>query len=399
MILTTSIEKIRRIKARKKVIQGGSSSGKTYAILTILIDYCIRNTDKSISVVSESMPHLRRGALRDFLKIMKDTERYIDNHFNKSSLIYTFGNGSYMEFFSADQPDKLKGARRDILYINECNNVSFESYGQLSIRTRGDIYLDYNPDRTFWAITEVSKEPDAETIILSYKDNEALDKSVINQFLINRKKAETSEYWANWCRVYIDGEVGSLEGVVFNNWSIIDTIPKDANLVGVGMDFGFTNDPTAAVAVYEADGEFYLDELFYRTNLTNSGINNMLNEVGVIKSTEIWADSADPKSIKELKNYGWRINGVTKGPDSVQWGVGIVQEYNLMVTRSSINLIDELQNYQWAKDKSTGLKTNKPIDNFNHAIDAMRYLFMMKLHKRNSNKTPFVIGGNKKTFF
>lgn len=394
MVLTTAIDKIRRIESRKKIIQGGSSSGKTYAILTILIDWATRNPDRSISVVSESMPHLRRGALRDFVNIMKKTNRYIDSHFNKTNLIYTFGNGTYMEFFSADSPDKLKGARRDVLYINECNHVSYEAYQQLSIRTRGDIYLDYNPDRTFWAITEVMLEDDSERIILNYKDNEALDESVIKQFEINRKKAETSEYWKNWCKVYIDGEVGSLEGVVFNNWREIDFIPEEAKLIGIGLDFGFTNDPTVAVEVWKYNDEYILNELFYQTNLTNSAIDSLLKQCGVTRDVEIWADSADPKTIKELKNYGWKINGATKGKDSVIYGITLMQEFVLRVTRKSVNLIDELQNYQWMKS-SDGSKLNIPIDAFNHAIDAVRYLFMTKMNKKNSNPVPFAIGEKK----
>ena len=392
MIYTTAIDKIRRLKSRKKIIQGGSSSGKTYAILTILIDQAIKDPQLAISVVAQSMPHLRRGALRDFLNIMKTTNRYIDIHFNKSSLTYTFANGSYIEFFSADQPDKLKGARRNILYINECNHVSYEAYGQLSIRTSDDIYLDYNPDRTFWAITETQFEHDAERIILKYTDNEALPPTVLEQFKINIKKAETSDYWKNWCKVYIEGEVGSLEGVVFNNWSLVDSIPEEAQLLGIGMDFGFTNDPTAAVAIYQSDGLFYIDELLYQTGLTNQTINNLLNQLQIGKYVEIWADSADPKTIKEIKNFGWKIWGVEKGKDSVQWGINIIQERDLRITKRSENLIDELQNYQWMKDK-WGNKTNTPQDAFNHAIDAMRYLFMAKMGKRSHNKTPFVIGG------
>lgn len=398
MIYTTAIDKIRKIKKRKKIIQGGSSSGKTYAILTILIDKCAREKNLSVSVVSESMPHLRRGAIRDFINIMKSTGRYFDDHFNKSSLTYNFANGSYIEFFSADSPDKLKGARRDILYINECNHVSYEAYQQLSIRTHRDIYLDYNPDRQFWAITDVALERDAERIILKYLDNEALGQSVIEQFEINKEKAKTSEYWSNWCKVYIEGEVGSLEGVVFDNWLMCDEIPEEAELLGLGLDFGFTNDPTAAIAVWKADGVYYLDELFYQTNLLNSSINSMLMTCGIGKSVEIWADNSDQKSIRELKNYGWRIAPVTKGPDSIVWGIGIMQEIKMYVTRRSSNLIEELQNYQWIKDVN-GMKTNKPIDAFNHAIDATRYLFMMKLGKRNVNKTPFVIGGDKKLPF
>jgi phage terminase large subunit len=393
LIYTTAIDKIRKVKGRKKIIQGGSSSGKTYAILAILIDICTKEPGKSISVVSESMPHLRRGAIRDFLNIMKSTGRYYDDHFNKTALTYNFANGSYMEFFSADNPDKLKGARRDILYINECNHVSYEAYQQLSIRTHGDIYLDYNPDRQFWAITDVMNERDAKRIILKYTDNEALSPSVIEQFNINKEKAKTSEYWKNWCKVYIEGEVGSLEGVVFNNWSRIDYIPEEAELIGVGLDFGFTNDPSAAIAVWKANGEYYLDQLFYQTGMLNSFINSQLLESSVTKSTEIWADNSDQKSIKELKNWGWRIAAVTKGPDSIVWGISIMQEYTFKVTSRSQNLIEELQNYQWIKD-SSGLKTNKPIDAWNHAIDATRYLFMMKLGKKNGNKTPFVIGGS-----
>ena len=390
MILTTAIEKIRRVKSRKKIIQGGSSSGKTYAILTILIDKCTRESNLSVSVVSESMPHLRRGAVRDFLNIMRSTNRFYDERFNKTSLTYTFGNGSYIEFFSADSPDKLKGARRNVLYINECNNVSYEAYQQLSIRTNNEIYLDYNPDRTFWAITEVMNEPDASRIILNYTDNEALDKSVIEQFEINRRKAITSEYWKNWCKVYIDGEVGSLEGVVFDNWREIDKLPDDARILGVGLDFGFTNDPSAAVAVYKLDDKYILDELFYLTGLTNGAINNLLAQ-HIDKSVEIWGDSAEPKSIRELKNYGWKINGVVKGKDSINWSIGLIQEYDLLITSDSSNLINELQNYQWMKDKNNGEKKNIPIDAFNHAIDAMRYLFMSKGGKRTSGRVPFIL--------
>jgi len=390
MILTTAIIKIRKIKSRKKIIQGGSSSGKTWAILTLLIDTAIKRK-VSISVISESMPHLRRGALRDFLNIMKSTNRYIDEHYNKTSLTYTFGSGSYIEFFSADQPSKLKGARRDILYINECNNVTYEAYSQLSIRTTGDIYLDYNPDRTFWVMTEVMREFDSERIILKYTDNEALHPSIIEQFQINRKKAETSDYWKNWCKVYIDGEVGSLEGTIFQNWDLCDRIPEDAELLGVGMDFGFTNDPTTAIAVWKADGDYYIDELIYQTNLTNSAINSLLIQSDVKRSTEIWADSSDPKTIKEIKNYGWKISGVEKGKDSVIWGIGLIQQANkLWITSNSKNTIEELQNYQWLKDKE-GNKTNIPADTFNHSIDAIRYLFMAKVGKRAATKTPFII--------
>jgi phage terminase large subunit len=383
---------------RKKVIQGGSSAGKTFAILAILIDKAIKNNNISISVVAESMPHLRRGALRDFLKIMKDTGRYFEDHFNRTNLIYTFSNGSYMEFFAADQSDKLKGARRDILYCNEANHITYDAYLQLSIRTRGDIYIDFNPTKRFWAHDEVLNEGDSELIILTYKDNSALDENTINQFKINIEKSKTSDYWSNWCKVYIDGEIGSLEGVIFDNWNSIDRIPEDAKLIAVGLDFGFTNDPTAAVSIWMCDNNVYIDELFYLTNLTNSGINSMLLSCNLEKSTEIWADSAEPKSIKDLKNYGWRINGTTKGKDSIIYGISLIQEKNIYITSSSKNVINEFQNYQWMKDRND-INKNIPMDANNHSIDAIRYVFLSRFSKKNENKTPFVIGGDKKTFF
>jgi len=378
------------MKATKKVIQGGSSAGKTFAILAILIDRAIKEANISISVVAESMPHLRRGALRDFLNIMKETGRYFEDHFNRTNLIYTFSNGSYIEFFAADSPDKLKGARRDILYCNEANHISYEAYLQLSIRTRRDIYIDFNPTKRFWAHDEVLKEEGSELLILTYKDNSALDQNTINQFLVNIEKAKTSDYWKNWCKVYIDGEIGSLEGVIFDNWKTIDRIPDEATLVGYGLDFGYTNDPTALVGVWKWNNEYILDEEIYQTGLLNSTISSMMNQLNIPKWGEIWADSSEPKSIKELKNSGWKINGVVKGKDSVMWGISLMQQNNLYITSRSKNIIDEFQNYQWMKDRDDNSK-NIPIDAFNHAIDAIRYLFMSKLGKKNENKTPFYI--------
>jgi phage terminase large subunit len=336
------------------------------------------------------MPHLKRGAMRDFLKIMKDTNRYIDDHWNKSSSTYVFGNGSYIEFFSADSPDKLRGARRDILYINECNRIPYSAYQQLSIRTEGDIYLDYNPDRTFWAITEVMNEPDAMRIILNYKDNEAIPKNVLDDFEINKRKALTSDYWANWCKVYIDGELGSLEGAIFNNWKEIDRIPESARLIGCGLDFGFTNDPTAVVEVWKLDNQYIINEIIYETDLTNSDLSNLLKQMGIVKSTEIWCDSAEPKSIKDLTRMGWRALATKKGPDSITWGINVILENELLITTGSKNLLEEIQNYTWLKDKNDR-KMNIPIDSWNHAIDAMRYLFMSKIGVRPENRKPFKV--------
>lgn len=378
---TTALKKLRKLKKRIKKVPGGTSAGKTFSILPILIDRAIKRPNLEISVVSESIPHLRKGALKDFLKIMKVTGRYIDAHFNRTLLTYTFANGSYIEFFSADQEDKVRGPRRNILYINECNNINFETYHQLAIRTDVEIWLDYNPTHEFWADVELKDDPDVESITLTYKDNEALAESIVREIEKARAKAFfnvelenifqenniKSSYWSNWWRVYGMGLTGSLEGVVFNNWNIIDSIPIDAKLVGHGLDFGYTNDPTAIVEVYEWNNKRILNEICYRTKMVNADIASVLP-----KNPITYADSAEPKSIEEIKRCGKIIKGVTKGRDSINFGIQVMQQQEYLVTSSSINLIKELRNYTWDTDK-TGNKINKPIDNWNHAIDAVRY--------------------------
>jgi phage terminase large subunit len=363
---TTAIRKILNLKKRIKIIQGGTSAGKTFGILPVLIDKATKS-ELEISVVAETIPHLRRGALRDFLKIMKWTGRFFEERFNKSLLRYEFANGSVIEFFSADDSSKLRGARRDILYINECNNVTFDSYNELAIRTRKEVYLDFNPANEFWVHTELKDEPDSDFLILTYKDNEALDESIVQQIEKNRDKAKTSSYWANWWKVYGEGQLGMLEGVVFSNWKLIDTIPKDAKLIGIGLDFGYTNDPTAIIEIYNYNGQRIVNELVYQTGLLNSDIAKLLP-----KNVIVYADSSEPKSIDEIKRYGITIKGVTKGKDSINYGIDVMQRQNYLVTNQSTNLIKELRSYIWDTDKQ-GKRLNKPIDHFNHAIDALRY--------------------------
>lgn len=375
---TTATNKVLALKRRIKIIQGGTSASKTYSILAVLINKAIQQPNLEISVVAESIPHLRRGAMRDFIKILKMTNRYFDEQFNKSYLTYKFRNGSSFEFFSADDSSKLRGARRDILYINECNNVTFESYNELSIRTKKEVYLDFNPANEFWVHKELKDEPDSEFIILTYKDNEALDSSIIQQIEKNRLKAETSAYWKNWWRVYGLGEIGMLEGVIFSNWKTIDTIPTEAKLIGIGLDFGYTNDPTSVIEIYSHNGTRILNELVYRTGMLNSDIAKILP-----KHVPIYADSSEPKSIDEIRRYGITIKGVTKGKDSINYGIDVIQQHEYLVTSQSTNLIKELRAYCWDVDKS-GSRLNKPIDSNNHGIDAFRYHEMETLGlKRN----------------
>lgn len=380
---TTAQNKISKLRKRVRIVQGGTSSSKTFSIIPLLIGYAVKHPLSEISIVSESIPHLKRGALKDFIKIMQWTNNYQDENLNKSNLKYTFTNQSYIEFFSVDQPDKLRGARRDILFINEANNVSFEAYNQLAVRTKKFIYLDYNPTSEFWAHTELAPDKDSDFIILNYKDNEALDQSIVKEIEKAKEKAKTSKYWENWWNVYGLGKVGSLEGVVFTNWNEIRQVPKEAKLLGGGMDFGYTNDPTAYIQCYKVDNTLIFDEVIYRTGLLNSDIKDLLrsNNVGI---SSIYADSAEPKSIAEIRRYGFNIKGADKGRDSVLYGINILQQYNFLVTKRSTNLIKELRNYTWDTSK-TGEKLNKPIDAFNHGIDAMRYFAIMQLDNKTRN--------------
>ncbi len=381
---TTAINKLLKMQSRKRVVQGGTSAGKTFGILPILIDKAAKTPRLEISVVSETVPHLRRGAIKDFLKIMDWTGRYIESNWNRSLLTYRFVNGSYIEFFSAEQESKLRGARRNVLYINEANNIDFESYHQLAIRTSGDIWLDFNPTNEFWAHTEVLNEPDSELLVLTYKDNEALPQTIIDDIEVARDKAATSSYWANWWKVYGLGEVGSLQGVVYDNWQQCESIPDDAKLVAYGMDFGFTNDPTTLIGVWKSGGKLWIKELLYRTNLTNNDIGNYLKSISFAR-TELIADSAEPKSIEELRLQGYNVFAANKGPDSVKIGIDILKRHELMITKDSTNLIKELRGYTWDKDNE-GKLTGKPIDKYNHALDALRYVALNKLNNRPSGK-------------
>ena len=368
---TTAQSKIASLKKRIRIVQGGTSASKTFTIIPMLITYATQNPKSEISIVSESIPHLKRGAVKDFIKIMQMTGNWSEGSYNKSDMKYRFKNGSYIEFFSVDQPDKLRGARRHILFINECNNVPFDAYLQLSIRTSKFIYLDYNPSNEFWVHTELIKDKDADFIILTYKDNEALDESIVREIEKAKEKAKTSKYWDNWWNVYGLGLVGSLDGVIFHNWSQIDSIPQEAKLFSYGMDFGFTNDPTTLVAVYKWNEKLIIDELIYQTKLLNSDIIRKCKELTDMQ-TYIIADSAEPKSIQEIKNAGIRIKAAEKGKDSINHGIDLLQQYELLITSRSTNLIKEFRNYTWDVDRQ-GNKLNKPIDDWNHGIDALRY--------------------------
>ena len=380
---TQAVKRLRKLENRVRIVRGGSSAGKTIAILMILIDYAIRENYKEISVVAESIPHLRRGALKDFLNILKLTNRYDDRKFNKSTLKYEFSTGSYIEFFSTDQPDRLRGARRTDLFINECNNVDFESYQQLAVRTSGNVWLDYNPSSLFWVDKELIGQEDTDFVTLTYKDNDSLPDTIIREIEKARIKAKTSTYWANWWKVYGLGEIGSLEGVCIPDWKPIDKLPEEARLLCGGLDFGYSIDPSAYIRLYKWNNAYIFDEVLYQKGMLNRDISRYLKDNVILE--HIYADSAEPKSINEIRAYGHKISGVKKFNNSVVYGINLINQNEIYVTSRSKNLIKELQGYVWAKDKE-GNNIQKPTGTHPDCIDAARYALMMQLENPNRGK-------------
>ena len=347
----------------------------------MLINYCASNPKKKVTVVAETIPAVKEGAVTQFKEIMEETGRWFDDRFNMVELTYTFGNGTRIQFKSFDTEGKAKAAgKRDVLFINEANHIHFNIAHALMIRTEGDIWIDYNPDDEFWAHTEIMPQPDSSFCLLKYTDNEGCKQTIIDELLLRQKQALTSAYWANWCKVYIDGEIGNLQGMVFENWKQCDSIPKHAEFICYALDFGFTNDETGLISVYEADGELYCKELIYQTRMTNKMIAAKFSALGITEYDEIIADSADPKSIYELRELGFNVIAAKKGPDSIKASIDKLQQYTINITSDSLNFIRELRAYRWLTDES-GKQINKPVDGNNHLIDPLRYAALNKIGK------------------
>lgn len=381
--VTSAVRKMLAMTARKKVIQGATSSGKTYGIIPIIIDKCIATPRLKATVVAESIPAVKDGCVDIFQDFMHTQGRWRDQQWIGNPMQYTFLNGSKIQFKSFDSVGKAKAAgKRDLLFMNEANHIPYPIADALMIRSQ-EVWMDFNADAEFWAHTEVLREPYSEFLKLTYLDNEAIPQSTLQDLLFKRSKAEAEDaagmrgYWWNWWQVYGLGEIGSLDGVVFSNWGDIDILPADAKLIGYGMDFGFTNDPTTLTAIYQWNGKYILDEVIYQTGLTNSELANLMKAKGVSKSVKIYADSAEPKTIRDLNNYGFRVVAAEKGADSIDFGISKMQEVEFLITKRSVNTIKEFRGYCWDKNKE-GQRINKPIDFNNHAIDGIRYYFTTK---------------------
>lgn len=374
-IATTATHKVLGMKTNIRLVAGGTSASKTIAILQVLIDIAQSSSLKDcdglpIDVVSETMPHMRSGAMQDFENIMRSHNYWDEARWNKTLSVYTFETGIKMRFFSADAPSKVHGPRRWILFINEGNNIPWPIADHLIVRTKSLVYVDWNPASEYWAYTEIINNPSYkgkyDFITLTYKDNEALDPVVVERIEAHKNNPA-------WWKVYGEGKLGEIEGRIYTGWRWIDEIPHEARLVKRGLDFGYTNDPSAIIDLYEYNGGFILDEQLYQYGQSNEQLATFIKS---LKNPEtlVIADSSEPKSIDELKKYGVNVLPAIKGQGSVNYGIQFVQAQQISATKRSTNLKKEYERYIWIKDRLSGKFTNNAPDVDNHALDPVRYV-------------------------
>ena len=362
---------------RFKVNQGGTSSGKTYSIIQILYLKGILKPNSVITVVGQDIPNLKKGAYRDAKRIREESEMLQEWYpkINEGDRVIQCVNGSIIEFASFADAQDAKSGKRDILFVNEANGVSWEIFWQLNIRTKDEVYIDYNPSARFWVHENLIGREDVQLILSDHRKNSFLSEE--QHETIERIKGEDIELW----KVYARGATGSITGLVFSRFNVVEELPPPSEwkMHGYGLDFGFTNDPTALVHVVLAHGELWVDELLYATDMTNPDIAAAMRENNIRPVDEVIADSAEPKSIRELQNMGLRgVKGCSKGADSIRTGIDIMKRYVINVTRRSTGLRKELLAYKWKQNRD-GEQTTEPVDGWNHAIDAARYWCMEKL--------------------
>ena len=363
-------------KTRITCLQGGTRSSKTYSLCQLFIVKCLEETGKVFTICRKTLPALKGTAYRDVISILKELELYSEENHNKSELSYTL-NGNLIEFISIDQPQKIRGRKRNYLWLNEANEFDFESWNQLILRTTEKIYLDYNPSDPYsWIYEKVHTRDDCTFLQSTYQANPFLDEDTIAE--IERLKDIDPDYW----RVYGLGEIGTVQTMIFRNFNLVDDV--QGRLIGYGLDFGFTNSPTALVEVRQLDDSLYIRELLYEKRLTNTDLANKMKELGVDRQTEIVGDSAEPKSIEEIYRQGFNIKPAKKGA-GIHLGIDIMRRYKLNITKDSLNAIKEFRGYKWATDKN-GDVLNTPVKVNDHLVDAVRYLCLNKLSINHSGK-------------
>ena len=354
-------------QARIFVNQGGTSSGKTYCIMQRLISIAVNEPATIITVAGQDLPNLKVGAMRDTETIFSDSE-WLQGFFvwNRSDYTIKGQNGSLIEFKSYDGEQDAKNGKRDYLFINEANGITYGIYWQLAIRTRRQIFIDYNPSARFWVHEQVMGREGVKLIISDHRSNMFLTDEEHRRI----EGISDPELW----KVYARGKTGSITGLVFSHFNVVDELPprEEWKVSAWGLDWGFSADPTALVHLVLAHGEIWTDEVIYRTGMTNPDIAQAMKEAGLTGRDEIVADSAEPKSIAELNRMGYFVKACKKGADSISNGIDILKRYTWNVTRRSAGLRKELLAYKWKTDRN-GDMTNQPIDAFNHAIDAVRY--------------------------
>lgn len=382
MQVTTALKKISALRKKIRVVQGGQGAGKTIAILMLICNHAWRNNDKEIIIASAELTKMRLTVIKDFVKVMKALGMYEDSRFIAGTL-YRFPNGSFIKFIGLDKEDVGKGFRGDVLYVNEADKVPFESYREIASRFK-HIYIDFNPNAEFWAHDHVIRRKDCDFLTLTFRDNEYLSKEERDEILLyyeqgygvpwDPKRKEdppvVSKYWANKWRVYGLGLVGILEGAVFENWEIIEEIPKEAELICGGIDWGWEN-PAAGVKIYRMDGHYYIDQLFYESHLSNEDMAQII--LYDESEEEVWyADSAEPKSIQEVYDEGVNCHPCADKKDLINYAVKKLNQRTFYVTASSKETIAELHGYVWDKD-SKGRPTGKPKKSNDHACNAICY--------------------------
>ena len=366
-VFQVNAEALKEKRYRILCNQGGTRSGKTYNIIILLILLCINNPGLAVSIVSESVPHLKRGAIRDFLEIVNNLGIYNEKQHNKTDQIYSFGNGSLIEFFSADDGKKLRGAGRDICFINECDLLRYESFVQLNMRTKETMIIDYNPaDQFHWIYDKVIPREDCKFIQSTYLDNyDFLQQQQIEE--IERMKSDDPDYW----RVYGLGERGQARELIYSNYQIVDksAFPDSFDYTFYGMDFGFTN-PSALVKVGIYDGKYYVKQLLYESGLTNQDLIDKMRGLEIPQTSIVYADTAEAKTIEDICRGGFNCKPSDK---SVKDGIGYVRSQKLFIDNDSVDLIKELRMYKYKTDKNGVVQDTEPVKMNDHLCDALRY--------------------------